>query len=71
MRDRIDRFQRLLIDTGLDAQRAGRVATILSAVLQGLIVDLLATGDTERVREALVGLRDHYDSLIGCVLTSA
>ena len=71
VRDRVDRFQALLIETGLDAQKARRVATVLSAVLQGLIVDLLATGDTDRVREALVGLRDQYDSLIGCVLTSA
>jgi AcrR family transcriptional regulator len=50
--DWIEFFQRLLATGGVDAERAGALATILVAVTRGLLLDVLATGDRARADRA-------------------
>lgn len=61
VRDRIERISALMAASGASEDEARRSATILSATLQGLVVDLMMTGDHDRVRDALDNLRALYE----------
>jgi AcrR family transcriptional regulator len=51
--DWFEALERRLIDTGDDPQRARLRATLGLAVIRGLLLDLLTTGDRERVTDAV------------------
>ncbi|WP_219996457.1 hypothetical protein [Nocardioides humi] len=49
----IEDTRRLALDAGCPPERVDAFATLLVAQLRGLLLDLLTTGDDERVEDAL------------------
>lgn len=56
---------RWLVDAGAPAGRAGAVATLIAAALDGLQLDLMTTGEERRVRRALDRLAVWVDETVG------
>lgn len=71
VRDRVERLTVLLRATGASEAECRTTATNLSATLQGLVIDLMMTGDRERVQSALEKMIEYYRSVLEPSLTSS